>query len=187
MAYDVLILLLGVALGFVIGAASIMLYFNHLVHLIMGALHGRKPPTAVAADNEGKVARITAKIRQAVELGKEQLDLFAKMDGPNKGASHSKWKNELGAKIRELETQKMGIYQEIVAEGFDPELTMIGADGQPEKVKMSAVLKKAGMDKPLSPPTQPTVAPPKPTPTLKISEPPQAKVLKFTRKDEPKK
>jgi hypothetical protein len=176
--FEVVILFLGVTLGIIIGVASTMIYFNYLLRVVMSALHGRKIPDKVEA--EGKVARCTAKIKRAVEIGKEQLELFGKMDGPNKSATHAKWKNELGARIRELEAEKIAIYREIVAEGFDPMITMIGVDGNPEQVKMSEVVKMHDR----APNTAP---PPKPSPTLKMPEPTDAKVLKFTKKPTPKK
>jgi hypothetical protein len=178
MNYELTLFLLGTALGTLIGGISAMVYFSHLVVVMTKVLAGTvKLPNTT--EQEGKVARITEKIKKAIALGKEQLDLFGKLDGPNKGAAHSKWKNELGARIRDLETQKIALYQEIVAEGFDPLITMIDANGEPQQVKMSDVCKSYAVKNPDATPA------PKPTstlaPTVKIDS--EAKVLKFVKKD----
>ena len=87
-------------------------------------------------------ARVRAKIDEIDNIMEEQLTIWGQADGPNRGATHSKWKGSLAGRINELETEKMNIFRDILSEGVDLTVSVVGSDGEKSKKKMSQIIKK---------------------------------------------
>ena len=68
---------------------------------------------------------VKERFKQVDEIIQEQLGLMSSIDGPSRGASHSKYKSEIARRIKKLEENKLAIYKTILADGVDPTLTAI--------------------------------------------------------------
>lgn len=73
-----------------------------------------------------KIKKIMLQIEDLIE---SQLAMWANVDGPNRGASHSKWKKDLVANIKTLEEDKIKLFKEILAEGVDMKVGSVDNDG----------------------------------------------------------
>jgi hypothetical protein len=78
----------------------------------------------------------------AQALADRQMELLGHAMTPSKNGLHSKWKNELASEIQDLERQKIDLFRNIVAAGYDPTVGITGADGHVEHVKMSETIKQ---------------------------------------------
>lgn len=79
---------------------------------------------------------IKERFKKVDEMIQEQLNLMSMIDGPSKGASHSRYKGEIARRIKELEESKLDIYKTILADGIDPILTAV-VEGDTSKMKLS--------------------------------------------------
>ena len=68
MSFDLAMFFLGLTAGFIFGGVAVMAYFDRLMTIVLKLMGNPKSPAA-----KERVARITAKINQAIALGKEQL------------------------------------------------------------------------------------------------------------------
>jgi hypothetical protein len=66
------------------------------------------------------------------------MELRAQAEMPSKNAVHSKYKNGLVAEINEIEQQKLEILRTVLAEGFDPMITVLHDGGGKEEIPLSA-------------------------------------------------
>ena len=87
------------------------------------------------------VAKVTQLIKDAEGLAKQQSDLAGQAQQPSKGAAHSRWKNDLIAQMRDLESQKIDVFRKIVAEGYDPKIGVLMPGGEVEQLPMSEAIK----------------------------------------------
>lgn len=84
---------------------------------------------------------IKERFNKVDEMIQEQLSLMSAIDGPSRGASHSKYKGEIARRIKELEENKLAVYKTILADGIDPTLTAI-VDGDASKMKLSDAVRE---------------------------------------------
>ncbi len=78
-------------------------------------------------------ASVLDRLRQAAECVKEQGEIQAAHSMPNKNAVHSRYKNQLAARFKELEEKKHELLSSIVKDGFDPIVTGYNAETQQEE------------------------------------------------------
>lgn len=71
----------------------------------------------------------------------EQMNLIGSLDGPSKGAAFSRHRNDVYEYIKELETKKIAKFNEVLALGLDPEVTVF-IDGKEAKQKLSEAIKQ---------------------------------------------
>ena len=68
----------------------------------------------------------------------EQIDLMGAIDGPSKGSSHSRWKNDIIKRIKDLDKEKIELMDSIVADGFNPTLK-VSIGGEEKMMKLSEI------------------------------------------------
>ena len=101
------------------------------------------------ADEELKRISKKSEMRGALNVFTKKLDvlnasqkkMMGGLDSPSKGASHSRWKNDVVDRVKGLEEEKMTIYKEILGYGLDPSVA-INKDGKEEVVKLSEAVKR---------------------------------------------
>lgn len=109
---------------------------------LMGIIYaGKKSLDKSAAGKKSVTDRLT-KVKELTEF---QLDMQATASSPQKNGLDGKYKNGLNAKIKEIEEEKAEILKSILDDGFDPDVTVQGADGL-EKMKLSTFLVQQGYD-----------------------------------------
>jgi hypothetical protein len=132
---------LGALVGVLLGVAVTMMYFGNLVLRATRILRNGLSPTATAAktspEEQARAKRLIAWVKEAGELSQQQINLYGQLEQPSKSASHSRWKNDLASQIRGLETKKMEIFRAILADGFDPVISVMNEHGEVVKVKLS--------------------------------------------------
>jgi len=116
-----------------------------------------------AADMDAKSASIKDRLAQASKLAMTQAELRSQAEMPSKNSTHSKHKNGLISEIQSLEQQKIDILKTILAEGFNPIITVVQDGGAKQEVPLSeyvgaaqATVDAALGTKPNVPPTPPT-------------------------------
>jgi hypothetical protein len=102
------------------------------------------------------------KLNEAIKISQEQYELMKAFDMPSKSASHSKYKNELAAKLKALEEEKCILLQEVLDSGYNPTITVL-MDGEKKEIKLEEYLITAGYGSPKVPEVQPP-----PTPKLRL-------------------
>ena len=95
------------------------------------------------ANVEEKVLTIKNRLLQAADIAQQQMDLRAQLDLPSKNALHSKYKNQIVAQLADLEYQKIDLLKTILAEGYDPLITIIGDAGNKEEIHLSTYVDQA--------------------------------------------
>jgi hypothetical protein len=90
-----------------------------------------------AADLEAKSSSIRDRLAQASALAQTQADLRSQAEMPSKNSTHSKHKNGLISEIQSLEQQKLDILRTILAEGFNPLITVVHDGGTKQEVSLS--------------------------------------------------
>lgn len=101
------------------------------------------------ADEELKRISKKSEMRGALNVFTKKLDvlnasqkkMIGGLDNPSKGASHSRWKNDVVDRVKTIEEEKMTIYKEILGYGLDPSVA-IHKDGKEEVVKLSEAVKR---------------------------------------------
>jgi len=90
-----------------------------------------------------KVEKIViAYIKEAEAITNSQLSLWKQLDGPNKGAAHSKWRSSLVQQLKQLEEDKINIFQKMVDLGYDLPIAAMDENGKVNKIKMSEAIKQ---------------------------------------------
>lgn len=100
------------------------------------------------AESKGKTESIKSRMDKVKGIIAEQLDLQNHVVGPQKNALHGKYKNGLNSRIKELELEKTDILKSIIADGFDPEITVIDGSGVVTTIKLSEFLINSGISMP---------------------------------------
>lgn len=95
------------------------------------------------AEVEQKKELIKDRLTQASELAKMQMELRAQAEMPSKNAVHSKYKNDLVHEINDMEHRKLDLLRTILAEGFDPTITVFDETGQRNEVPLSSYVNEA--------------------------------------------
>jgi peptide deformylase len=105
---------------------------------------------------EDEQKAVGSRLQQVQQLTKEQFDLLAAIDQPSKNALHSKYKNDLNARVRELEEEKAKILASILKDGHNPKVSVLNADTNvKESILLSEYMKRSGMDVNTNPPPPP--------------------------------
>jgi len=115
-------------------------------------------------DAQGKPAdeSVQKRLLEAAEITKMQNEIASASSMPSSNALHSRHKNMMAARFKQLEEQKIAVLQSIVKEGYDPMVTVFnGATNQNEEVPLSHFLNVAtGAPKAQQQAAPPTVVPP---------------------------
>jgi flagellar biosynthesis GTPase FlhF len=92
---------------------------------------------------ESKKNSIQERLIQASDLAKAQSELRAQAEMPSKNALHSRHKNGLVHEIQDMEQRKLDILKTILAEGFDPNITVLNDHGQKDEMPLSSYVDNA--------------------------------------------
>lgn len=93
-------------------------------------------------EEDKKQKSIKDRLFQASELAQTQMTIRAMIEEPSKGALHSKYKNELVYEMRDIEQKKIDILQTIIADGYDPIITVTNDSGTKSEIPLSAYIKE---------------------------------------------
>lgn len=96
-----------------------------------------------AADLDAKSSSIKERLAQASKLAQAQADLRSQAEMPSKNSTHSRHKNGLISEIQLLEQQKIDILKTILAEGFNPVITVVHDGGTKQEVPLSEYVSAA--------------------------------------------
>ena len=131
----IVIYLLGVFTGLIAAIAAV---------LIMGERSLRKK--GLKSSSKATPAVVTARMKRVKEITNEQLELYSASSGPQKNGLDGKYKNGLVGRIKELEEEKADILRSIIADGFDPDVTILDDDGQVVTKKLSEFMVDSGIN-----------------------------------------
>lgn len=84
--------------------------------------------------------RVRSKLDVVNEIMNAQLSLWASIDGPNRGASHTKWKSGLIHEINDLEAEKIDAFRDVISNGVDLAVIVMNSDGGRVEKKMSEIV-----------------------------------------------
>jgi hypothetical protein len=108
-------------------------------------------------------ATIKDRLFKASELAQAQMAIRAQMEAPSKNALHSKYKNGLIGELQDMEQQKIDLLRTVLAEGFDPLITVINETGAKTEIPLSTYVNEASValgdslgNSMTPPPTDPT-------------------------------
>ena len=149
------LILIAFILGFFSGALGVVIFT-----IIVGR-HALKKHLKKVDTQEAKVESVGSRMKKVKDMTSEQLDLQGQASLPQKNALHGRYKNGVIGRIKELEGQKNDILKSIIADGFDPEITVIDETGVVTTIKLSEFLAQSGVSIPTPPPAskEPTVPP----------------------------
>lgn len=136
-----LILIAFFVLGFLTGIVS-MTYVVMLIYKRSLQSKSKDKPSL-----EERMKRVKA-------IADEQIDLYGRIDGPQKNALHGKHKNSLLSQLKALDEEKTSILQSILSDGHDPRLKTIDGNGVVTEMKLSEFMATMGYatQKPTIPP-----------------------------------
>lgn len=151
-------IVLSLVAGFILGLFGALVYGGYLVkkaeRTARDALEkaaGTPPPPPssdkrkdVAAQKEA-YAKVKPRLDRAAQITQEQAELMAQIDMPSKNSLHSKFKNGLVAEAKKLEEEKTELLRSIIADGFDPEITVQVGTGL-QRMHLSEYLQGQGYD-----------------------------------------
>lgn len=80
---------------------------------------------------------VNYRFKQINEMTKRQMDLVSQMEAPSKSAAHSRNKSALSGELKQLEEQKLEIFQSFLNDNIDPVITVLNSDGEPSSMKVS--------------------------------------------------
>lgn len=146
---DLVVLLAFYILGFISGAVSIV-----VLTYFIGSRAVKKRKDELESNSKKKES-VSSRIKRVRDLTNEQLDLQGAASGPQMNALHGKYKNGFIGRIKEIDDEKFNILKSIIADGFDPEITVIDSAGVVTTVKLSQFLADAGINKEPSTPQPP--------------------------------
>ena len=88
---------------------------------------------------------IKERLIKASELAQAQVALKGQLDAPSKNALHSRYKNGLIGEIQHMEEEKLSLLRTVLAEGYDPLITVVNETGIAEQVTLSSYVSQASM------------------------------------------
>jgi hypothetical protein len=94
-------------------------------------------------ESDEKSTSIKDRLLKAAELAQAQVALKAQIEMPSKNALHSKYKNDLVHEIQDMEQRKLDLLTTILAEGFDPTITVVNETGKKEEIPLSSYVGQA--------------------------------------------
>lgn len=95
--------------------------------------------------------RIRGKLDEVHKIMSAQLKLWCSVDGPNRGASHTRWKSGLIGQINDLETEKINAFRDIISNGVDITVQVMNSNGSKSEKKMSQLISEHELSTPTEP------------------------------------
>jgi len=136
---DIIVVFAYFILGVVVGATGVI---SLALIYAKRSLDKRKEETKSPGT---KMESVGSRMKKVKDITTEQLDLQSQVVGPQKNALHGRYKNDLNGRIKELELQKADILRSIIADGFDPEITVVDGAGVVTTIKLSEFLAQTGV------------------------------------------
>ena len=157
-------LLLAFLLGALCGTSVFMLYCWFRLKEVKKTLMDQLK--AKTGDLGSKKDSIKDRLFRASDIAKAQMIIRSQMELPSKNATHSRYKNGLVSELQDLELKKLDLLKTVLAEGFDPTITVINEAGAQQEIPLSAYVNEAsgqlnaslGATPPSNDPTQPKKA-----------------------------
>jgi hypothetical protein len=84
-------------------------------------------------------ASVKERLNKVRELTKVQMTLSSQVEIPQKNSLDGKFKNGLSKEVKKIEEEKAVILRSILADGYDPEVSILGDSGT-ESMKLSQFL-----------------------------------------------
>ena len=137
--------------GFLLGIGGALAYGGYLLRKaqkdITNALGATAPKDKAKVTDKEKAeyARFKPRLDRAAQITQEQAELMAQIDQPSKNALHSKFKNGLVAEAKRLEEEKTELLRSIIADGYDPEVTVQTPEGM-RRMPLTEYLASLGYD-----------------------------------------
>jgi len=136
--------LLGFLLGIVISCGFFFSYGMYQVNKMKKIKETLSAQIkAKAQEMDEKKSSIKERLVKASELANAQMAIRSQMETPSKNALHSRYKNGLVGEIQEMEAQKLDLLRTILAEGFDPMITVVNEAGAKTEMSLSAYVVEA--------------------------------------------
>jgi len=86
---------------------------------------------------------IKDRLIKASELAQTQMMLRAQAEQPSKNSLDSRYKNGLIGELNSLEKEKLDLLKSILADGFDPKITVYTSAGEKQEMLLSAYVDEA--------------------------------------------
>lgn len=96
-----------------------------------------------SAEMDQKKDSIKNRLIKASEIAQTQMAIRAQQEMPSKNALHSRYKNGLIGELQDLEQQKIDILRTVLAEGFNPMITILNEKGSQEEIPLSEYVDQA--------------------------------------------
>jgi hypothetical protein len=139
-----MVFLLGFILGLIVGVGMFLGYGYVQVVKIKKVKQGLIDQIKTKAQEmQSKESTIKDRLIKASEIAQTQMTLRQQMDQPSKNALHSKYKNGIVSELHDLERQKLDLLRTVLAEGFDPSITVISESGVKEQMLLSKYVNEA--------------------------------------------
>ena len=133
-------------LGALFGSSAVFSYGLYQIHKIKRVKENLLGQIkAKATEMEQKKDSIKDRLIKASEIAQTQMALRAQLEMPSKNALHSRYKNGLGGELQELEQKKLDLLRTVLAEGFDPTITVINEAGAKTEVPLSSYVNDAAV------------------------------------------
>lgn len=143
------IIIVACVISFVVGVISALVYGGYLLRKAEKEITKTAPSDpkkAKITDNERtEYAKYKPRLDRAAQITQEQAELMAQIDRPSKNALHSKFKNGLVAEAKRLEEEKTELLRSIIADGYDPEVTVQTTEGV-RQMSLTEYLASLGYD-----------------------------------------
>jgi len=151
-------------LGLITGAALVMGYGAWQLRKIRKTKKALlEQIKALDTEEDKKKNSIKERLFQASALAQTQMTIKAQLEMPSKNGLHSKYKNDLVFEIQDIEQQKIEILKSIIADGFDPMITVVNENGVKAEITLSTYISEALAALGKHTGTQPPPLPPDPT------------------------
>ena len=119
--------------GFAAGATTFLTYGLHQVRKAKKAKDALiQEVKKKAKELESKTNSFKERLAKASKIAQIQMELRAQVEMPSKNGLHSKYKSGLITEIGELEQEKLDILKTVLAEGFNPMITVAQESGTKE-------------------------------------------------------
>jgi len=137
---------LHISLGFFLGVLSVFLVGTYFLSKDAKALKEQVDDAKKKnKERKDRYEFVKPRLEKAAEITQRQLEIQAQVEQPSMNALHSKHKNMLIAENRKLEEEKRQILGSIIADGYDPEVTVNTPMGL-TKVLLSEYLRNLGIE-----------------------------------------
>ena len=130
--------------GTVFGCVFIMCYCYYKINKIKKVKEDllSKIKTKATELNK-KESSIKDRLVKASAIAQTQMAIRAQLEMPSKNSLDSKYKNGLVSELQDLEQHKLDLLRTVLAEGFDPLITVINESGNKTEVPLSAYVNEA--------------------------------------------